>query len=61
MSDAPLIAVRSLANTTPEEARDARARAWTFILDSYDKKKATLPGGPDDANKKSSEGEGFEK
>ena len=30
---------------TPEQARDARARAWVFVFDCYAKKKATCPGG----------------
>lgn len=34
----------------PEQARDARARAWAFVFDCH-KKKATRPGGPDDARK----------
>ena len=36
-------------DTTPDQARDARARAWAFVFDCHAKKKATRPGGPDDA------------
>jgi hypothetical protein len=37
------------SDISPEQACDARARAWAFGFDSYEKKKATRPGGPDDA------------
>src|SRR5215211_7623611 len=33
------------------QARDLRASAWRFIFDCYAKKKATRPGGPDDAER----------
>jgi hypothetical protein len=34
---------------TAEQARDIRARAWRFVFDCYERKKAARPGGPDDA------------
>ncbi len=33
------IVVRSIPGTSPEEDRDASARAWAFVFDSYDAKK----------------------
>ncbi len=32
---------------SPEQARDARARAWVFILDRYAQKTARTRGGED--------------
>lgn len=34
------ITYTSHPGTTPEQARDTRARAWRFVLDCYAKKKA---------------------
>lgn len=34
-------------DVTPEKSRDARARAWAFIFDSYRKKAAGTNGGED--------------
>ena len=39
--------LESAYGTTPEEARDARARAWVFIFDCYAKKAARTRGGED--------------
>ena len=36
-------------DTTPEGELNALAAAYRFILDCHAKKKATRPGGPDDA------------
>jgi hypothetical protein len=41
------ITLRSTPGTTPEQARDARARAWVFIFDCYAKKTARTRGGED--------------
>jgi hypothetical protein len=41
------ITLRSTLGTTPEQARDARARAWVFIFDCYAKKTARTRGGED--------------
>jgi hypothetical protein len=41
--------LKPAGSLTPEQARDARARAWAFVFDCFYKKKATCPGGPDDA------------
>jgi hypothetical protein len=51
MSDAPPIIHRSLPGISPEQARDARARAWAFVFDCYTRKKAARPGSPDDVRK----------
>ena len=40
MSDTPRIVVRSHSGITPDQAREARARAWRFVFDCYAKKKA---------------------
>ncbi len=41
-NDAPVLVVKSTPDITPEQARDARARAraWKFIFDTYLKKAA---------------------
>lgn len=41
------ITLKSAYGTTPEQARDARARAWVFIFDCYAKKAARTRGGED--------------
>jgi hypothetical protein len=40
MSDAGYIAVRTLPRISPEQACDARARAWSFIFECYQNNKA---------------------
>ena len=40
MSDAGYIAVRTLPRISPEQACDARARAWRFVLECYENNKA---------------------
>jgi hypothetical protein len=40
MSDAPRVALRPRRDVTPEQARDARARAWLFIFSRYVSKEA---------------------
>ncbi len=39
--------LKSAYGTTPEQARDARARAWVFVFDRYAKKAARTRGGED--------------
>ena len=34
------VVVKTNPDFTPEQARDARARAWRFVFDCYAKKKA---------------------
>jgi hypothetical protein len=41
------ITLKSTPGTTPEQARDVRARAWVFIFDCYAKKTARTGGGED--------------
>jgi hypothetical protein len=38
MSDAPRVVLRSNVGTIAEQARDARARAWRFVLDTHARK-----------------------
>lgn len=45
----PHIVYRSRADATPEGELSAVCAAYRFILDCHAKKKATRPGGPDDA------------
>ena len=46
MSDAPRIVVRPRAAISPEDARDARARALRYALDRYfEKQKAAKTNG----------------
>ena len=40
---------RPRLDVTSEQARDIRACAWAYIFDCHAKKKATRPGGHDDA------------
>ena len=37
-----------LQRMAPEQARDARARAWAYVFRRHEMKKATRPGSPDD-------------
>ncbi len=43
----PRLAHAAHFGPTPEQARDARARAWAFVFDCYAKNKATGAGGQD--------------
>ena len=45
----PRIVYRSRADATPEGELSAICAAYGFILDCFANKKATRPGGPDDA------------
>lgn len=38
----------SCLDITPDQARDARARAWRFVFDCYAKKKGGVPSTADD-------------
>jgi hypothetical protein len=40
--------LRLRPGATPEQTRDARARAWAFVFECYAKKKAARLGSPDD-------------
>ncbi len=44
-NDAPVLGVKPTPGITPEQARDARARAWKFIFDAYRKKAAEQGNG----------------
>ena len=44
------------AGLTSEQARDVRARAWSYVFECFNhhtKKKAAPAGGPDDAKERS--------
>ena len=41
--------VHTSPSITPEQARDARARAWAFVFQCWQAKKGAHPGAPDDA------------
>jgi hypothetical protein len=41
------------SGATPEAETSALAAVYKFVLDCHAKKKATRPGGPDDARKES--------
>jgi hypothetical protein len=52
MRSAPNIALKLLPGTSPEQARQARARAWALIFDyCHAKKEDAHPGVPDGAMK----------
>ena len=40
MPDPHYITVKSLSGNSPDQVRDARARAWAFVFDCYRKKEA---------------------
>ena len=42
-------------NTTPDQARDIRARAWAFVFDCHEKKEAAPESRPEDAERRSNE------
>jgi hypothetical protein len=48
---APRIVPRPLPGVTPEETRDARARAWTLVFNYYGRKEAAPASRPDDVKK----------
>ncbi len=48
----------STASVTPEQARDARARAWKFIFDTYRKKVAEQGDGKTKQKSLNTEGGG---
>jgi len=50
MGEAGYIAVKPLPNISPEQARDARARAWAYVFECWHAKK----GGPHDLTNSSS-------
>ena len=39
-TDVPHMAVKPLFRISPEQARDARARAWSFVFECYENNKA---------------------
>ena len=48
-----VVVVRSATETTPEQRRDARARAWAFVFECFDrheKEAVSGRGGEDDAS-----------
>ncbi len=45
------IIVRPHPGTTPEQAREARAKAWAFVFDCHHKKAAGANGGGNDPTK----------
>ena len=56
MSDAPRIVLRPNPSITPEQARDARAKVWSFIIQCREEKQRTAhPAAPNDAKERSSE------
>jgi len=58
INNAPVLGVKPTPGITPEQARDARARAWRFVFDRWEQKKAAgRAGGEDDASEESSKEE----
>ena len=53
MNDATRIVVKPNPGITPEQARDARARAWAFVFECFyrhEKEAVSGRGGEDDAS-----------
>ena len=48
-TDDTSVIVNPTPDITPEQARDARACAWRFVFDCYEKKKGAPESAPDDA------------
>ena len=46
--------VKRTPGITPEQARDARARAWNFVFDCWEHKKAAVDVGGEDLARKES-------
>jgi hypothetical protein len=52
-NDAPVPGVKPTLGITPEQARDARARAWAFVFECFyrhEKEAVCGRGGEDDAS-----------
>lgn len=48
----PRVAIKSPSGITPEEACDARARAWAYVFDCWEQKKvASADSGEEKARK----------
>jgi hypothetical protein len=49
------ISLNTATGLTPEQARDARARAWAFVFKCWQEKQRSRPttSGPDNARKES--------
>ena len=58
MSDAQHVTVKAVGHIPQEQARDIRARAWTFVFDCFrERKAATSPmSRPNDELLKNTEG-----
>lgn len=52
MPGAQHIAVKPLPGSSLDQALDARARAWAFVFDCYDKKKAAPESRPENAKER---------
>lgn len=52
----PRITYAARPGTTPEAEICALAGVYRFVIEASRKKKATRPGGPDDAERRSSDG-----
>jgi hypothetical protein len=46
MRDAPHTVLRPSPGTTPEQVRNARARAWAFVFACFEKHQQENKGGP---------------
>ena len=58
MSNTSIVSTSRRTDITPEQAREVRARAWRFVFNAWEQKKAAVKdGGEDDASEKSSKEE----
>lgn len=48
MSETNTVVVRAREGVSPEQACEARAKAWAYILSCYEKNGAALTTAPDD-------------
>ncbi len=55
MSDIPRAIVRPGVGTSPEEARDTRARAWSFVFQCWQEKQRAGVGPARDDRKESND------
>jgi len=57
MSSAPVVSTSRRTYITPEQAREVRARAWRFVFDCWERKKAAgKDGGEGEAKHVKNEG-----
>ena len=60
MSDGVRLVQRLYPGVTPEQTRDARARAWAFVFQCWQEKQKAAPASRPDARKEDLNDSGYE-